>query len=184
MQRIIHLALALMLIAAIMAVDMNEKNIRATEPEATMVITTLPLVPIYPISYSDRSFACLSEAIYQEAGVESDQGKEAVGIVILNRTVQRHTQDVCGVIREYRMVEGVKVCQFSYKCSDKLPPKQGKNWNDSSFIAMNLLHNRFEHGAWAIVAYADHYHASYVHPTWADKFTLMGQIGNHLFYRA
>lgn len=185
MQKLFQLFFAFLLVASLCLVDFSEAaNIRNIDNVNKSVLLISSINPKYSINYSDRSFACLSEAIYQEAGTESDQGKEAVGIVILNRAEQRKTQDICSVVREYKMVDGEKVCQFTYNCLDKIPAKKGPNWYSSSFIAMNILHHRFEHGAWAIVGFADHYHANYVHPKWSHSLTFMGQIGNHLFYRA
>ena len=48
-----------------------------------------------------RSLACLTEAIYFEAGNKGEPGRQAVAHVILNRVASKNFPDtVCSVIKE------------------------------------------------------------------------------------
>ena len=53
--------------------------------------------------------ACLAEAIYFEAGNQSDAGRLAVGHVILNRQEMREYPDtICGVVHQAKWRENWK----------------------------------------------------------------------------
>lgn len=60
-----------------------------------------------------RQMECMAQAIYFEAGQESDIGRIAVGKVILNRVNSgRYAKDVCGVVYQ----RNGKQCQFTFAC--------------------------------------------------------------------
>lgn len=139
-------------------------------------------IPKFEFEYNARSLYCLADAIYNEAGIESEQGKEAVGMTILNRTQNTSTKNVCSVIAQSRIVNGEKVCQFSYYCMPKRYA-YGKNWEDSLFVAAKLLHNKIDVELYTAFGSATHYHAVYVKPFWRKSMTYLGRIGNHHFYK-
>jgi len=61
-----------------------------------------------------RTLACLTEAIYFEAGNKGEQGRQAVAHVILNRVASSNFPDtVCSVIKEGQDRGN---CQFAYRC--------------------------------------------------------------------
>jgi len=135
---------------------------------------------------------CMAEAIYFEAGNQPLVGKIAVAAVILNRVYSMDYPDsICevvhqGPVRESWKKNGVfypikNKCQFSYYCdgrSDK--PKFGPTWEDCLMVAEWALQDE-----WFIdhVEGATHYHASYVHPNWADHMQRVVQIQDHVFYK-
>lgn len=131
---------------------------------------------------TSREEACLTQAIYYEAGLESRQGKEAVALVILNRVGQkRYASTVCGVVHQYLIVDGHKICQFSYHCLPYYHPNS-HSWTESQLIAKRTLSNIFNRDILLLIGRAQYFHASYVNPTWAKKKKFVGRIGNHLFY--
>ena len=132
--------------------------------------------------------ACLAEAIYFEAGNQSDAGRLAVGHVVLNRMEMREYPDtICDVVHQAKWKENWKgnmipikhMCQFSYFCDGK-PEKieDSKTWNESYMLATLLVNGMYDftHGA-------SHYHADSVHPYWADHLYKTLTIDNHIFYK-
>ena len=135
---------------------------------------------------------CMAEAIYFEAGNQPLVGKIAVAAVILNRVYSMDYPDsICevvhqGPVRESWKKNGVfypikNKCQFSYYCDGRSDiPKFGPTWEDCLMIAEWALQDE-----WFIdqVEGATHYHASYVHPNWADHMQRVVQIQDHVFYK-
>ena len=61
---------------------------------------------------SDRSLACLAEAVYYEARGEPTQGRAAVADVVLNRAESgQFPETPCAVVADG--------CQFSYRCDGR-----------------------------------------------------------------
>ena len=135
---------------------------------------------------------CMAEAIYFEAGNQPLVGKIAVAAVILNRVYSMDYPDsICevvhqGPVRESWKKNGVfypikNKCQFSYYCDGRSDiPKFGPTWEDCLMVAEWALQDE-----WFIdqVEGATHYHASYVHPNWADYMQRVVQIQDHVFYK-
>ena len=132
--------------------------------------------------------ACLAEAIYFEAGNQSDAGRLAVGHVVLNRQEMREYPDtICGVVHQAKWKENWKgnmipvkhQCQFSYFCDGKPEEiEDSKTWNESYMLATLLVNGMYDftHGA-------SHYHNDQVHPYWADHLYRTVIIDNHIFYK-
>lgn len=140
---------------------------------------------LWNISYSNKNLFCLSEAIFHEAGIETKAGKEAVGIVILNRASAKSTEDICSIIHESMVVDGKRVCQFSYYClppSKRINPIAGLNWADSMLVSIELLNNRVDKDVYQKMGEAMYFHADYVHPSWSKDKRFLAKIGSHLFY--
>lgn len=120
---------------------------------------------------------CLAMALYYEARSEGPDGMLAVAEVVINRV--QHPDfpgTVCEVIKEDRGPEAYD-CQFSFYC-DGLPerPTDLVAWSTARDIAAQALDGEvLGHGA-------TYYHATSVHTFWADIFTPVGQIGDHIFY--
>ena len=135
---------------------------------------------------------CMAEAIYFEAGNQPLVGKIAVANVILNRVYSIDYPDsVCDVVHQGPVRESWKKngvfypiknkCQFSYYCDGRSDiPKFGPTWEDCLMVAEWALQDE-----WFIdqVEGATHYHASYVHPNWADYMQRVVQIQDHVFYK-
>ena len=132
--------------------------------------------------------ACLAEAIYFEAGNQSDAGRLAVGHVVLNRQEMReYPNTICDVVHqaEYRenwkgnMIPVKHRCQFSYFCDGKPEIiEDSKTWNESYMLATLLVNGMYDftHGA-------SHYHNDSVYPYWADHLKHTVTIDNHIFYK-
>jgi spore germination cell wall hydrolase CwlJ-like protein len=162
---------------------------RESEKEVQALHVSDPVQPAKRFStnyFSQKNLSCLTEAIFHEAGMEPDEGKEAVGIVILNRAEQRNTDNLCSVIAESSIIDGKKVCQFSYYCMNHFDHKKmdGPVLASTALVAALILNNRFELGAMKLFRDATHYHADYITtPLWAKKMVFLGQIGVHKFYK-
>ena len=73
-----------------------------------------------------RSLDCLTQAIYYEAGNQSEDGQRAVAQVVLNRV--RHPawpNSVCGVVYQGAMRPGGG-CQFTFTCDGSLARTPGR----------------------------------------------------------
>ena len=127
------------------------------------------------ISASEHS--CLTEAIYFEAGSTNDEGRRAVGEVILNRAADpRFPRSICGVVDQ--RYNGS--CQFSYRCdsiSEEFRSAEVKA--ASAHMATILLADRGEditHGALF-------FRAAWAGSSWFDTLDPRGQFGGNVFYR-
>lgn len=120
---------------------------------------------------------CLTEALYFEARGESRQGQRAVAEVILNRVDSgAYPGSVCGVVGQSNR----NGCQFSYRCdghSDAIRDRQA--WAEVQEVARTMLAG----GSRDLTAGATYYHARYVSPGWARRFSHTATIGAHVFYR-
>lgn len=123
---------------------------------------------------------CLSEALYFEARGESVKGQFAVAEVILNRAESpRFPNTVCGVVNQ-GTGRGKYACQFSYNCDGKSENiTEKKAYAQIGKIAKLMLNGEPR----VLTKGATYYHANWVSPSWAKKFTGTAQIGTHKFYR-
>ena len=127
----------------------------------------------------DEALNCLSQAIYYEAGQESDDGQRAVAQVVLNRV--RHPAfpaSVCSVV--YQGSTRPTGCQFTFTCDGSLarrPERAG--WDRARRVAAAALQG----SVYAGVGVATHYHADYVVPVWSASLAKSDVVGAHLFYR-
>ena len=122
----------------------------------------------------------LARTIWGEARGESQQGRIAVGWVILNRTMHRRRwpDDVMGTCLE----------KYQFSCwldSDPNRDKmRGVTFDDPVF-------RRCYEAAVAVcngsevdpTQGADHYHTTSISPNWADKSKVTCTIGHHRFYK-
>jgi spore germination cell wall hydrolase CwlJ-like protein len=112
-------------------------------------------------------------ALYFEARSESIDAQLAVAEVILNRVEDtRFPDDVCSVVWQPK--------QFSWThdgLSDT--PKNIEVWHEIKSLSSDVLSDPegmlLGHGA-------DHYHAEYVKPYWAEHLTYVGKYETHVFY--
>lgn len=117
------------------------------------------------------ALACLATAIYFEARGEPVAGQLAVAEVVMNRVASdRFPDDVCSVVKQPH--------QFSFYwdgLSDK--PTDPVAYAVASNVARVALEGKvLGHGA-------TFYHATYVRPYWADRFTPVRKLGRHIFYK-
>ena len=152
----------------------------ATSANATKVNAQIFTAEEYPQHW------CLAQNIYYESRGSNLADMAAVANVVMNRTKDRRYPDtICGVVQQGKKnADGSmkkNACQFSWYCDGKSDwPKQGDAWFKAQLLAWQII----EDGAYrGLTEGATHYHATYVNPRWAKHFTLIGRIGEHIFYR-
>lgn len=120
---------------------------------------------------------CLTQNIYREAGVESETGMIAVGLVTMNRVkTPEFPKTVCKVVNQKRN----NTCQFSWTCIKNLPRIDEKIYSYSRSLAIRVF---FNHGVIEDTTQgALFYHANYVRPKWT-KLEVTTTIGRHIFYK-
>jgi len=135
---------------------------------------------------------CLALNIYYEARSSSKADQAAVADVVLNRVKDtRYPNTICEVVKQgkqkpswkdpNKMVMVRNACQFSWYCDGKADdPSDQDAWISAQTLAYYMLWDKQFVG---ITEGATHYHAKYVNPKWAKHKTLIGRIGQHIFYR-
>ena len=141
---------------------------------------TVEVLDSMPAASGDRTWQCLTEALYFEARSETLEGQFAVGEVILNRVDSgKFPNSVCGVVTQG--AHRLNACQFSYNCDGKAEHfAEARAYARSGKLAKLLLDGR----ARVLMGGATYYHASSVNPRWSRSFTKTAQIGRHIFYNA
>jgi spore germination cell wall hydrolase CwlJ-like protein len=123
--------------------------------------------------------------MYHEARGEGLEAMQLVGEVTLNRVDNEHFPDkICDVVYQARLDRNGNPirhkCQFSWYCdgrSDK--PHDKELWEASLEIATGLVD-----GTLTLIGIdATHYHTTTVNPSWADRYTMIGRYGSHIFYQ-
>lgn len=126
-----------------------------------------------------RAEQCLTMAVYYEAATEPDAGQRAVAQVILNRVAHpAYPNTVCGVV--FQGSERTTGCQFTFTCDGSLARRPMAYWWDR---ANRVARDALAGFVFAPVGLATNYHATYVHPGWADVLLPVTTIGAHRFYR-
>ena len=137
------------------------------------------------ITAEDRE--CLAQNIYHEARGETIAGQVAVAWVTLNRMeADKFPNTLCGVVKQARTdSKGNPLrnqCQFSWYCdgkSDRI--RNQREWEDVQLIT-NVVLIDWARASRSPVANATFYHADYVEPYWANSFTEIATVDNHIFY--
>lgn len=131
-------------------------------------------------SPGDRNIECLALTIYFEARGEPDEGKLAVGHVVMNRASHpRFPEDVCKVVQQ----GGAKVryrCQFTWWCDGRSDtPTNARVWSSIKSLASRVYNRAVpdptEGALW--------YHTVDVSPVWRHSLVEGPRIGQHIFYR-
>ena len=129
---------------------------------------------------------CLAQNIYFESRGSNLADMAAVANVVINRTKdRRYPATICDVVHQGKKnADGSmkqNACQFSWYCDGKSDwPKKGDAW----FKAQTIAYQMIEFGKYrGLTEGATHYHADYVNPKWTKDLTLIGRIGEHIFYR-
>jgi spore germination cell wall hydrolase CwlJ-like protein len=126
---------------------------------------------------AQKQIDCLADNIYHEAGYESEEGKQAVAFVTLNRAQQseRFGKDICSVVKQ----KVNSVCQFSWFCAGKTAISNNFAYRQAREVALYVYANYEK--LTDITGGALFYHADYVNPRW--KLTKTTVIGRHIFYK-
>jgi spore germination cell wall hydrolase CwlJ-like protein len=130
---------------------------------------------------------CLAKNIYFEARGDNLAGRYAVADVVLNRVKdRRYPETICEVVRQGEKDSNGNMkknrCQFSWYCdgaADDTPNKE--KWIEAQTIAYQIVVFDTFRG---ITEGANHYHATYVNPSWNKNMDYVGQIGSHRFFRS
>ena len=132
-----------------------------------------------PRGLSSNELNCLAEAVYFEARGEPDSGQRAVAQVVVNRAGSGvYPKSFCGVV--YQNEHRRNACQFSFACDGRPETKnEAAAWRKAKRIALQIASGEMRS---PVLRTATHYHASYVHPSWARKMTRLSKIGLHVFY--
>ena len=163
-----------------LAEGLEARRINASLPFSASPVEAASAFTLAGVADADRARAqlCLTQAVYYEAGFESEVGRRAVAQVVLNRL--RHPafpNSVCGVVYQGSNAPG---CQFSFTCDGSLArPPSPSAWARAGEIAREALAGQVA----PAVGQATHYHTDYVAPYWAPKLAKITQIGAHIFYR-
>lgn len=132
-----------------------------------------------PAPKGGPQWRCLAEALYFEARGETVEGLFAVSEVIINRVAsKRFPNSICGVINQGT---GRKfACQFTYTCDGRPEHIDDKRaWDRVGKVARAALDGKSN----GLTKGATHYHATWVSPSWARKYTKTYAHGVHIFYR-
>ena len=131
-----------------------------------------------------KELTCLAENIYHESANESDLGKIAVAMVVLNRVNSPDFPNtICEVVHQPSRKPGSpRSCQFSWTCDGK----PDKIRDSEKFQAIKSLSRDILKSQDTIVDIVDgalYYHAVYVKPSWAKYFDRVARIDTHIFYK-
>ena len=161
---------------------------------------------------NSKDLDCLARNIYYEAGLESEEGRAAVGLVTINRSRDvKFSNTICGVVNQKTITSTTKtftvtsvqhdwlgrqkivkenhvvttnhtVCQFSWRCEN--------------VRKINYDHSRWENSvavAQELLAGgyqelrdkyqdAEYFHEKHIYPAWARQKRPINRIGGHVFY--
>lgn len=132
-----------------------------------------------PKAKGGAQWRCLAEALYFEARGETVEGLFAVSEVIINRVAsKRFPNSICSVVNQGT---GRKfACQFTYTCDGRPEHIDDQRaWDRVGKVARAALDGKSN----GITKGATHYHATWVSPNWARKYTKTYAHGVHIFYR-
>ena len=133
---------------------------------------------------NQAELACLAKNIYFESANESDLGKIAVAMVVLNRVEsQDFPNTICEVVHQpSRNSANKKGCQFSWTCDGK-PDTVRSQEKYQAIVALSRDILRSRDTIVDIVDGALYYHAVYVKPSWTKYFEKVARIDTHIFYK-
>lgn len=120
----------------------------------------------------------LARTIWGEARGEGVKGMQAVAEVIINRQNKNRFPDTIEEVVKQPWQFSVWNESDVNKNKALQVDKSNDMYKKALLIAEKVLHNQHE----PLVGEADHYHATYVTPSWADPNKTVAQIGNHIFY--
>ena len=127
---------------------------------------------------------CLAMVMYLEARGEGTEGMRSVGEVVIARTHdKRWPNNICGVVHQNKIKNGIKRCQFQSVCSTDFSvdnittPIDMQAWNTSYNIAETLIESDTlsSNAKWFVASW-------FKQPSWTQKLCVAKEHGNHIFY--
>lgn len=163
----------------------QEPEIRSTEDYFRSIRPQMRPSLWTRMSQEDRH--CLALNVYHEARGESVRGQMAVVAVTLNRVnLNSYPDTVCGVVHQAnRDTNGNPIrhqCQFSWYCDGQSDTPQDQAAWERVQVATQLAVEQYGDEGYDLTHGADHYHATWVDPSWANAELVTRQIGVHIFY--
>lgn len=136
-----------------------------------------------------RDIQCLAKNIYHEARSESVTGQQAVAWVTMNRANDpRYPNSICEVVYQAKTDSAGRPlrhqCQFSWYCDGAKDVVANKErWQQAVEIAEQVLHHWGKSPDPTVGAVM--YHATWMEqrPFWAESYTRVVRIDNHVFYK-
>lgn len=130
--------------------------------------------------FEEKEIHCLQQNIYFEARNQSTLGQVSVAWVTLNRMESpKYPDTICEVVwqrKQFSWTTGRKVDEISNNILDQ------KAWEQAGKVASKVL-EMWARGTIDPTSGADHYHANYVEPYWADRQYKTVSIDDHVFYK-
>lgn len=154
-------------------------------PAVTPMAADIPddlMVDLDSLTVSKSEFICLALNDYFEARGESLPGRLAVAKVVVNRAMdRRYPANICSVIKQNK-ARVMHRCQFSWYCDGRSDtPYNTVAWKRSLKLAAAVLQK--DSSMADPTGGALWYHATFVHPKWADNLEVTSVVGGHIFYR-
>ena len=126
---------------------------------------------------------------FEARNQDTIEAMAAVGFTVLNRVAtSRYPNTICGVVYQgQRDSNGNYVrnrCQFSWVCDGKADVPnmrhtvEAKAWEKANAVAIQVITGAIDNP----VGNATMYHATYVRPYWAESYSLVAQVEDHIFY--
>lgn len=189
--RLLASIIVLLILSIVLNVSLWKDLTEQGEKIYKEVVALIPEVP-EPVAEADpadiainsKELTCLAQNIYHESANESDLGKIAVAMVVLNRVSSPDFPNtICEVVHQPSRDSGNRRgCQFSWTCDGK-PDAIRSQEKYQSIVALSRDILRSQDTIVDIVDGALYYHAVYVKPSWAKYFKRVTRIDTHIFYK-
>jgi spore germination cell wall hydrolase CwlJ-like protein len=157
----------------------NVSNTLATEQPAAPIVGSQTVLATlderveaegHNVAALDPELECMAMVIHHEAANQSVAGQLAVAQLILNRVSSPlFPKSICAVVNQPG--------QFFSTARYHAPADE--RWH----IAVGVARVASAKIAPQVEPGALFYHAAYAHPSWAHRRTVVGRLGNHIFYR-
>lgn len=160
-------------------------------PVGEVIYTPVEDMPVREVvEVDERQLECMALNMYFEArNQDTTEAMAAVGYTVMNRVAtSRYPNTICGVVYQgQRDSNGNYIrnrCQFSWVCDGKADvpntrhPGEVEAWVRANEVALQVLTGAIDNP----VGNATMYHATYVRPYWANSYSLVAQVEDHIFY--
>jgi spore germination cell wall hydrolase CwlJ-like protein len=150
----------------------SEDSLEARVAHAASLPELVGDMPVEEVLSADLQ--CLAQAVYFEARGEPLAGQLAVARVVINRAASGiYPSDYCSVVTQRK--------QFSFVRNGRIPraDEASEEWRRAKAIAQIAHQDLWQSEA----RDALYFHATYVHPGWANRKTQLARIDTHIFYR-